>query len=601
MNWKLNKVAAVILAASVAGMYAHASDATPPKKHKHKKVEPAGPSVQDQIEQLRQQLQGQQGQIDQLKSDLSNKDQQLQQAQQQAADAQAQAAKAEAAASSISDNTAAVSSLQSTVNDLKANQASLATTVSDETTRIKQQVEHPDAINYKGITISPAGSFIEAATVWRSAATGGDIPTAFTSIPLQNADAAQMSEFYGTGRQSRLAIKATGKLDSFTLTGYYEMDWLGAGTSSNNNQSNSYVMRQRQLWAQAALNSGWKITAGQMWSLATETTHGLDNGSEVLPSTIDPNYEAGFVWTRQYGFRVTKDFGNKFFAGVSAENAETLTPGGTIPSSTYYLLGSLGTNGGLYNAFNADISFNLAPDIITKIAFEPGWGHWEVFNINRFFRDRIYPNAPSSSAGAFNDEAYGGGIGGGFRGPIAGGKAVVGLKGLWGKGIGRYGDSTISDITIAPWGGIVPLKAFSALSTVELNPTPRLNIYLNYGGDYVYRQLTNGPGSTDGYGSPLAAMYGCNTEPVPTNDFTPNAPSNCSGNNKDVQEATVGYWYNIYKGDKGRFRQGFQYSYAVRNLWSGNGTNSSGVVTNPSGSAEGTDNILETSLRYYLP
>jgi Skp family chaperone for outer membrane proteins len=601
MNWKLNKVAAVILAACVAGTYASASDATPPKKHpRHRKAVPAGPSVEEQIQALRNQLQGQQGQIDQLKSDLSNKDQQLQQAQQQAADAQAQAAKAEAAASSISDNTAAVNSLQSTVSDLKANQASLATTVSDETTHLKQKIEHPDDIYFKGITISPTGSFIEAATVWRSAATGGDINTQMTGIPLQYADAANLSEFQGSGRQSRLALKATGKLDNLTLTGYYEMDWLGAGATSNNNQSNSYVMRMRQLWAQAALASGWKFTGGQMWSLATETTHGLDNGTEILPSTIDPQYEAGFVWERQYGFRVTKDFGNSFFAGISAEGAQTLSPAGS-GMGTNVLLGQLGNSGGLYNAFNADISYNVAPDVIAKIAFEPGWGHWEVFNISRFFRDRIYPNATSSAttssaAGAFNDYAYGDGIGGGFRGPVAGGKVTVGLKGLWGKGIGRYGDSTIADITLAPWGGIVPLKAFSALSTVELNPTPRLNIYLNYGGDYVYRQTAGG---TWGYGSYLTNMSGCNTEvavPTGTGPWTPETPANCGNQNKDVQEATVGYWYNIYKGDKGRFRQGFQYSYITRNLWSG-----VGGTTNPSGSAEGTDNVIETSLRYYLP
>ena len=57
-----------------------------------------------------------------------------------------------------------------------------------------------------------------------------------------------------------------------------------------------------------------------MWSLATETTHGLDNGTEILPSVIDPQYVAGFVWARQYGFRVTKSFHDKFWIGASAEN-----------------------------------------------------------------------------------------------------------------------------------------------------------------------------------------------------------------------------------------------------------------------------------------
>jgi len=37
----------------------------------------------------------------------------------------------------------------------------------------------------------------------------------------------------------------------------------------------------------------------------------------------------------------------------------------------------------------------------------------------------------------------------------------------------------------------------------------------------------------------------------------------------------------------GTLRQGLQYSYIVRNLWSG-----AGGTTNPSGNAEGTDNMV---------
>ena len=53
--------------------------------------------------------------------------------------------------------------------------------------------------------------------------------------------------------------------------------------------------------------------------------------------------------------------------------------------------------------------------------------------------------------------------------------------------MGRYGSSTIADVTIAPNGVLAPLHGFSALSTVELNPTKRLNVYINYGGDYIDR------------------------------------------------------------------------------------------------------------------
>ena len=111
------------------------------------------------------------------------------------------------------------------------------------------------------------------------------------------------------------------------------MDWLSAGTTSNNNQSNSYTLRQRQIWGQAALDSGWKFTGGQMWSLTTETTKLLDNGTEILPSSIDPQYMTGFVWNRQYGFRMSKDVGNKFAIGMSAENDQMLVGGSSLPTN----------------------------------------------------------------------------------------------------------------------------------------------------------------------------------------------------------------------------------------------------------------------------
>ena len=61
-----------------------------------------------------------------------------------------------------------------------------------------------------------------------------------------------------------------GKPDWGTLRGYYEADFLGTGITSNNNQSNSYVLRQRVLWAQAETHNHWAFTGGEMWSLATE-------------------------------------------------------------------------------------------------------------------------------------------------------------------------------------------------------------------------------------------------------------------------------------------------------------------------------------------
>ena len=238
-----------------------------------------------------------QSQIDALKTSLADKDAQLRQAQQTATDAQAAAAKAEADAQAqqqtYTQNATAVTALQNTVKDLQGNQVSLAATVSDETTNIKKSIKNPDVLHYKGITLSPAGSFLAAETVWRSAATGSDINTALTGVPLQNSQAYQLTEFFASARQSRIALKATGKLDNITATGYYEADFLSSGTTSNNNQSNSYTLRQRELWADAKLSNGWDFSGGTGWSLVAETASGLTRGTQILPSTIDAQYTAG--------------------------------------------------------------------------------------------------------------------------------------------------------------------------------------------------------------------------------------------------------------------------------------------------------------------
>jgi hypothetical protein len=606
MNAHLKTLAGLLVVSALAA--GHAQTAAPgtsstkkPAPHKRKTV-PAKPSVQSQIEELRQGLQSQQDQIQQLKQQLSDRDQQLQQAQQAEAAAQAAAQQAQQQAqqqaATQTETTQAVSNLQGAVTDLKTNTASLATTVTTvqtNQTTVQKAINSPDTIHFKGVTLSPTGSFLAAETVWRQRATGGDINTAFTAIPLADQPQYYYSEFYGSGRQSRLALLAEGKIPSMTMRGYYEADFLSSGTTSNNNESNSYTLRQRQVWAQAALNSGWTFTGGQQWSLATETLQGMTNRTEALPLTIDPQYEPGFVWERQYGFRVTKDFNNKAWFGVSAENPQVLNLAGhNLPYNFIY--GQTGTNAGLYNT-TANYSANPAPDLIAKAVFEPGWGHYEVYGIARFFRDRVYPNdvgSSTSSAGAYNASSTGGGVGGSFRLPTLHKHLDIGLEGLWGDGIGRYGDSQIADATVHPNGSLALIHGFSGLSTLIFHAGPRLDIYANYGGDETFRTyyLTS-PTKAVGYGSYLNNTSGCSTEAAPASSnagLTPGSNSTCVADTKDIQQFTAGYWYDFYRGPSGRLRQGFQYTYARRDIWSGT-----------DGAPNTDDNMWWTSFRYYLP
>jgi hypothetical protein len=757
VNIKLSIAATAILAVSVVASYGQTSNTNPPAK-KHvataKAKAPAKPTVEEQIQALRHDLESQ---INSLKTSLAEKDAQLKQAQQAAADAQAASAKAESAASAsqqaVTDNTAAVTTLQSSVNDLKGSQASLATTVSDETTKIKKEIANPTTLHYKGINLTPGG-FVAGETVYRTKATGGDIPTAFSSIPYEGADAYSLSEFFGSARQSRLSLLGEGKVSWGTLRGYYEADFLGTGITSNNNQSNSYVLRQRILYAQAQTNSGWTVVGGQLWSLASEGKKGISSApSDTLtPLTIDPNYVPGFVWTRQYGFRVVKST-NHVAVGIAVENPQLLYSASLAGSTPYAILGSPGANGGNYNAavsavaattyvksyanvktydattgnlINtymptyatitantniANLSFNQAPDIIVKAAIDPGWGHYEVFGIAGFAHETVYPNvtqnsvkyggvadiygfncgaiaiancggvaagatglgtpganvwSSSSTAGYYVNSIKVGGFGGSARVPLIKDKLTFGVKGLYGPGVGRYGDSTLSDVTNDSFGNLKPIHNLSGLFTVEATPTPRLVIYLNYGGDYAARadyattaitlsdpkpyfcQLTgltattaptqcasaatatlattNGGGTWGshfvpassgnpltnvatilpiGYGSRYAAVSSTCASAAGTPGYQSGSTgylpggSGCGNNTRDVQEITGGYWFDIYKGDHGRLRQGFQYGYAVREGWSGTGT--AGALSTPLNGAKGIDNMFWTSIRYYLP
>lgn len=592
MNNKLKSIASLVLVSAVSAAYAQSA---PVHRHPHRKA--AGSrSIEAQIEALRNQMTVQNSEIHQLQQQLNQRNQQLQEAQAAAQQAQTAAQQAQAVASQqLNSNVQAVSALQSSVAELKTSNQQAIHQVQAEQAKVTTMVAHPDVIHYKGVDLSLKGSYIEAATVYRNKATGGGIATAFTHIPMDGANDAHVSEFAATGRQSRLAFKFTGKAPNATLTAFYEMDWLGTGVTSNNNQSNSYVMRQRQLWAQAHLNDGWIFTGGQMWSLATETSNLLENGTEVLPGDIDPNYNAGFVWARQYGFRVVKDFNKNFAAGFSVENAQTLTPscqaaGGTAACASNYLEGESGQGGGLYNS-TTTYSHNVAPDLIAKIAYQNKYAHYEAFGIARFFRDRVYPDAASNSAeGAYNDTLTVGGIGGSARFHVVPTKLDVAIKGLYGEGVGRYGDSTIADTTVAPDGQLAPLHGFSALAEIVGHASPRFEYYADFGGDYAGRAYFASNGGYVGYGVPNINNTGCGTEVLPTGSYTPSNPKNCGGSTKDVQELSVGFNYYFYKGSYGALREGIQYSYMKRYLWSGIG-----------GSPNGNLNELETSFRYYLP
>ena len=630
-----NALGVLILAASVAFAQAQSTAgpaASTPAKTKHKTQQ----QLELDLEQLSDKYDRLEKEMAEMKAEAQRREAERQQAEKKAQDGQAaiETAAAEekqrqdSANAAIEQHNEAVATLQSAVADLKSSSLSIADTIQTD----QKRFEAPSAIPFMGIGLKPGG-FLAGETVDRQHGTGGDVNTQFSGIPFSGQTAGQLSEFNASGRQSRASLLAEGRMSSSTVRGYYEGDFLSAGTTSNDNQSNSYTFRQRQAWAQVELKSNWIITGGQMWSLATEYKSGLTNTKEAIPMTIDSQYNVGFTWERQYGFRVVKKM-DRLSVGVAAEEAQTLNLGGhNLPALVYQ---QAGNSGGLYNP-TANYSFNFVPDLIAKVAYEPKFGHFEVFAIGRIFRARAFPNAnpmftttpwtytSPSTLGAFTSKTAGGGLGLNARISTFGKRLDFGLHGLAGDGLGRYSSATLPDATAHPDGSLELLAGGSALGSLEWHATPRLDVYAYYGGEYVKRAfyptgyfVTTAPKlPTDpplgqpivgGYGAPTNIEFGCDTEVVPAASSNgggdvPGGALGCVADNRNIQEGTAGYWFRFYKGPKGTLQQGIQYSYAIRHTWQGVGLAADPATETPAipGSPTASDNMFFTSFRYYLP
>jgi hypothetical protein len=550
------------------------ADAQPAKAAKAAKAKAAKSAEKSEaafaaeLEELRQTLQSQQEQLQLLKEELAKRDRQIDEARDAAAAANARAAEASSKATEAVSASAQVkteaSSLNSTVSDLKASNESLRTTVATAAAQEqKAQEQGPATIKYKGVNLTPGG-FLAAETVTRTRATSADINTPFTGIPYPGNALSKVSESNFTARQSRASLLVDTTIGTAKVSGYYEADFLGTGVTSNNRQSNSYVLRQRQVWGQVALASGWSFTGGQMWSLATETRKGINNRLEVPPLTIDSQYNVGFTWARQYGFRVVKDFGGKLALALAVEGPQATIGGrgfstfnsveanGTgsptvLTTNTNLFINAPGAGGGLFNFVDTSgYTVNKAPDIIVKAAADPGFGHYELLGIISTFRNRVYPcgvvgtnagNFPApatatvvacpvngsttpSAAGAFNDTRLGGGVGASARWSIVNKKVDIGVKAVGGDGIGRYGSAQLADLTFRPDGTAALIRSGQALGTIELHPNAKLDVYFNYGAEYAWRAAYKGYTTVTVTRTPAIPASATNPTPIPATATT---------------------------------------------------------------------------------
>jgi hypothetical protein len=599
------------------------------KQAKQRKETPA----EIQLREMREALKAQQDEIDALKSQISAKSGDVTAAQQTAADAQSQAAAAAAsAAQAQAAATAAASkadSASSSVTELQTTTTTLNDNVIANQRKVEAEINSPATLHYKGVNITPGG-YAAFEGVWRQHSVNSDINTPFNSIPFPSANEGHVSELNFSARQSRLSVLVTGDAGSYKLTGYWEMDFLGTGTSSNNNQSNSYVLRQRQIWGQFATQGGFSVTGGQMWSLVTEDAKGDDPRTEIQPLTIDPQYLVGYSWERQPGIRVEQHLGAITLA-ASAEQAQitNFTASGSIP--TEFFFGGIGQNGGLYNAAGnvtagntagtgaiSTYANNVAPDILVKAAFDAPIVHFEVGGLGRFLRNEYFPVltvAGTAAAPVYtyspilrNSTATAGGIFFSLRvKPIPLFEAAI--QGMAGTGVGRYGSSQLADATLKPNETLEPIRNDHALFSLVFHPSKNWDFFSYYGGEYaqrtVYTVVTPTGGALIGYGPRNLNDSGCYNLPAVSGNSSGTAGSisatNCASPTRYIQEAMGGFiWRAVNSPTYGRLQYEVTYSYLQRNLWSGNNVPATGPITSPTG-ARATDPMIHISMRYFIP
>jgi hypothetical protein len=434
------------------------------------------------------------------------------------------------------------------------------------------------------------GGFVEAAGIWRERNTIADVNSSpFGSMPFPNSPLYHEDEFRCSARQSRFSIKVTGDIDPTQhLQAYYEMDFLGAGVTANSRESNSYQPRIRQAFISYDNdNTHFHLMAGQGWSLLTQNKTGMLPLSENGPLVIDAQNIVGFDWARQPQIRFVEDFNKVAWLSVSVESPQVNFPSNSIgavggPSQSGAALGGSPVPTGLsINDLNACQSSGLLdsatgcstdefPDVIEKVALDPGWGHYELFGLQRFFTDRVYTTAVEGSG--TNKTNFAWGIGGSVLLPVVPKLIDFQASVLTGEGIGRYGSSQLADVTVGPDGSLTPLHSTHALVGAIGHATPDLDIYAYAGMEQVSSSFYNIGATPFGYGNPGYANNGCLLENQASGTAGYNdaiAGTTCTANVHRTEELTVGFWQNLYKGAWGRLTTGVQYEFLKLQAFNG--------------------------------
>ena len=440
------------------------------------------------------------------------------------------------------------------------------------------------------------GGFVELMVVNRSRNEAADWASNFNAlIPFPQSPNYNLSEFHLTERQSRFSALAQGPGDdpNIAAEAYLEGDFGAAPSNGNNNESTSFSPRVRHFYADYwRKDAGWYLLFGQTWSLLTQNKVGINPRQENIPLTIDGQYVPGFNWTRTPQLRFVKTFGETVAFGLSLENPAALVTSATTAPATFLTTTNYSpvfNTQGAGSAYAGLITTDSAPDVIAKLAFDPGWGHYEVFAMDRTFRDR---NSNIALAAHGNNSTNAVSYGGSVLLPIVPKVFEFTASVLAGEGIGRYGSAQLPDATIKPDGTLAAIKGYDVLVGFNWKPDPAWTLYAYAGREHAdktdFSVVDPVAAATYGfgYGSPRFNDSGCLIE---------GSAAACSGNTSSITQETLGGWWKFYQGTLGNMQLGVQLTHVTRDAYLGTVTGTPNTTVSPSTNI----NLGLISFRYY--
>jgi hypothetical protein len=570
---------------------ASSSDATPKPETPAQPAAPA-PTLEDQVQELRELVLTQSKELAATRAQVKEQQEKVRTLEQQVKSSNGASSNvvpvpgSNPAASTSTSTAAAVSAAPPSLAVSLNNAGGAPSTPSAAAVAVPAQVGNetspnpevsPLQLKIGSAYITPVG-FMDFTGVWRARDGGSGIGTNFAGIPYGGNSVYQTneSELRFSMQNSRIGFRVDANVKGANVIGYMEADFLGNNPANVAVSSNSNTMRSRLYWVDVR-KSGWEVLGGQTWSLATPNRAGVSPlpGDVFYSYNMDVNYQVGMVWGRIPEFRVAYHVpSNKAIFALALDSPDQYmggtngSTGITLPSCCSYYAG-----GELDNGTTTLGPPNRAPDVIAKFVLEPNKRiHFEVGGIARFFQ--LYNQKSTTHYSATG--------GAGFVNLDLG--ITKELRFLthnyWSDGGGRYIFGSAPDMIVRGDGSLSLVHSGSTVEGFELTHH-NTTLFTYYGADFIARNVatdTNGCNIGWGFGPSPSSLTGC--------------ASPSSGQNRIIQEPTIGFIKNFWKDSKyGALSLIGQYSYVTRDPW----------YVAPGSPKHGFSSMAFIDLRYTLP